>query len=504
MTIRRPSQAEIGQLAREADITLNDTELEDYAALVEGILDQLEDVQAFPEPESPPGDIEYGDRRPGYRPGRDEDPHNVWITRSRVRGADSGPLAGRTVGVKDTVSVAGVELTCGSHLLEGYVPTVDATIVSRLLEAGADIVGKTNMESFSFSSLSSISDFVTVENPAAPGRTAGGSSSGSGAAVAAGEVDIAIGTDQGGSVRMPASMCGIVGHKPTHGLVPYTGVFPIENTIDHVGPMATTVEDCAVALDAIAGADGLDPRQPDTVPTTDYTDALTGNIDGITVGVLTEGFEQDQRDEDVNAVVREAVADLESLGADVEEVSVPAHDRGPALWAAVGGFGGLQVLRQGGVGSLFDGWYNTELMEVFEKFRRARARDFPPTVKSMWLAWSYVERNYGPSLYGKAQNLTRELRAEYDAVLDSVDALAMPTVPVEPFEQDTDQDRVERIAESGLVPLGANTCPFNLTRHPALTVPCGTAGECPVGLMLVGDHFDDDTLLRIGDAYEST
>jgi amidase len=503
MTIRRPSKEELEELARDAGISLNEEELDDYTTLAAGILDQLEAVQEMPEPQFAPEEVRYDSRDPGYRPGDDEDPYNVWITKCDARGADSGPLAGKTVGLKDTISLAGVELTCGSHLLEGYVPTVDATVVRRLLDAGADIVGKTNMESFSFSSLSSISDFGTVRNPSAPGYIAGGSSSGSGAAVAAGEVDIAIGTDQGGSIRMPASMCGVVGIKPTWGLVPFTGVFPIDNTVDHVGPMASTVEECAETLEAITGPDGLDPRQPSSVSIDDYTSGLSQEIEDMTIAVLEEGFEQEQHDDEVNAVVWDTIAELETLGATVEEVSIDNHYRGPTLWSAIGGYGGLQVFRQGGMGSLFEGWYNTELMEVFEKFRKARARDFPPTVKAMWLAWAYTERQYGSSLYGKAQNLTRELRAEYDTVLEDADAIAMPTVPVKPFEIQEDQDRVERIAESGLVPLGANTCPFNLTHHPALSVPCGTMDDLPAGLMLVGSHFDDKKLLQIGHAFEN-
>ncbi len=503
MTIRRPSKAEIEGLAREAGIRLNESERDDYAELVDGILDQLESVQELQEPQGPGRDRTYGDRRPGYRPGDDEDPHNVWITKTRVRGATDGPLAGTTVGLKDAVDLAGVELTCGSHLLEGYVPTSDATIVTRLLDAGAEIRGKTNMESFSFSSLSSISDFGPVENPAAPGYTAGGSSSGSAAAVAAREVDVAIGTDQGGSIRMPSSMCGVVGLKPTWGLVPFTGVFPIEPTIDHVGPIARSVRDCARTLDVLAGRDGFDPRQPDALDPPSYTDSLDGGVEGATIAVLAEGFEQERSDADVNDVVRDAIADLAAAGATVEEVSVPEHVHGPELWAAVGGFGGLQVFRQGGVGPNFDGWYDTERMEVFEKFRRTRARDFPPTVKGMWLAWAYLEREYGTMLYGKAMNLARSLREAYDDVLADADAIVMPTVPVKPFEQRPDRNRVERIAESGLVPLGANTCPFNLTHHPALSVPCGSAGGRPVGLMLVGNQFDDESLLRIAHTYEN-
>jgi amidase len=504
MTIQRPTRAELRELAEQANIPLTEAELDDYRQLVDGVLAQLEQVQALPKPTSE-AEPEHGERTGGYRPNADEDTLNVWIRKCEVAGAESGPLAERTVGLKDNVCLAGVELTCGSHMLEGYVPDVDATVVRRLLAAGATIAGKTNMESFSFSSLSTISDFGPVQNPAAPRYIAGGSSSGSAAAVAAGETDLAIGTDQGGSVRMPASICGVVGIKPTYGLVPFTGIFPIENTVDHVGPIAGTVQEVAEALDVLAGRDELDARQPADLEPESYAAGLKSEAVDLDIVVLTEGFEQDTADEAVSAVAREAVADLNDQGASTIEVSVPPHRHGPELWTAIGGYGGHRVLQQGGVVTGSDGWYNTGLMQVFDKFARSGAgRDYPPTVKTTILAQSYLQRQYRPKLYGKAQNLVRQLRQRYDEILNDADVIAMPTVPVAPFEIDDEQSRIDRIVDSGLDPLGANTCPFNMTHHPAVTVPCGEADGLPVGLMLVGDHFDDATVLRAAASVEAT
>jgi amidase len=234
-------------------------------------------------------------------------------------------------------------------LFEGYVPEIDATIVTRLLNAGATITGKLNMESFAFSGSSDTSDFGTVTNPRAPEYIAGGSSSGSGAAVAAGEVDVAIGGDQGGSIRIQSSCCGIVGIKLTTGLVPYTGIFPIDSTLDHTGPMAE-------ALEVMAGTDGLDPRQPAGLDPDPYTDALVDDIEGTTVAVPKEGFDREESDPEVNATVRDAIETLESLGAETVEVSVPRHLDSLALWIAIAGYGGVQTLKQGGTGSLLDGW----------------------------------------------------------------------------------------------------------------------------------------------------
>lgn len=501
MTIRRPSEEELVEIAESAQIPLNEQEIDDYAELVAGTLDVLERMQEIPEPRFAPHEIEYPERRDVHRPEGAENPHNVWITKAEVEGADDGPLSGKTVGLKDNVSLAGVEMTNGSQLFEGYIPDVDATIVDRLLDAGATVKGKLNMESFAFSGSSDTSDFGTVTNPRAPEYIAGGSSSGSGAAPAAGEVDIAIGGDQGGSIRIPASCCGIVGIKPTTGLVPYTGIFPIDNSLDHTGPMAESVEDVARALEVMAGPDGLDPRQPAGLEADSYTDALVDDVEGMTVAVLEEGFEREESDSEVNATVRNAIETLESLGAETIEVSVPRHLDSLALWISIAGYGGVQVLKQGGLGSLYDGWYNTGLAKAYDKFRRSQGRDFPASVKATWLAIEYLDREYqGSALYGKGQNISLAMRESYDEILEAADVIAMPTIPIKPFEVDPDLSRVDRIGRS--LAIAKNTAPFDLTHHPAISVPCGTAGGRPVGLMFVGERFDEGSIFQAAYTYQ--
>jgi amidase len=488
-------------IASSIGISLDERELEDYAELVAETLDLLERIQEIPEPRFDPHDIAYPERRNVHRPAREDNPHNAWITKAHVDGGDGGPLSGTTIGLKDNIALAGVEMTNGSQLLEGYSPEIDATIVTRLLDAGATITGKLNMESFAFSGSSDTSDFGTVTNPRAPEYIAGGSSSGSGAAVAAGEVDIAIGGDQGGSIRIPSSCCGIVGIKPTTGLVPYTGIFPIDSTLDHTGPMAETVTEVAEALEVMAGADGLDPRQPADLDPDPYTDALVDAVEGTTVAVLAEGFDHEESDPEVNATVRDAIETLEALGAETVEVSVPRHRDSLALWIAIAGYGGVQMLKQGGTGSLLDGWYDTGLAKTYDKFRRSQARDFPDSVKATWLAIEYLDREYhGSALYGKCQNITRSMREAYDEILDEADVLTMPTVPIKPFEIDPGLSRVERISRSLVTSL--NTAPFDLTHHPAISVPCGTAGGRPVGRMFVGDRFDEPSVLRAAYTYQ--
>lgn len=501
MPIRRPSREELMEIAEGAGMPLNETELDEYAELVDGTLETVERIQDVPEPKFSPHETKYTDRTGAYRPDAEEDPHNIWVTKVEVQGADDGPLAGKTIGLKDHAALSGVEMTCGSQVMEGYVPPIDATIVERLLDAGGDITGKLNMESFAFSGSSDTSDFGTVSNPRAPGHIAGGSSSGSGAAPAADEVDIAIGGDQGGSIRIPASCCGIVGIKPTTGLVPYTGIFPIDNSLDHTGPMAKTVEDVATALEVMAGPDGLDPRQPRNLEADTYTDYLVDDPSDLTIAVLEEGFNREESDPEVNDTVREALDELEDMGAETFEASVPRYLDSLALWVAIAGQGGIQVLKQGGVGSLHDGWYDSHLAEAYSKFRQSDGRDFPASVKSTWLAMEYLNRQgKASSLYAKGQNITLQMREDLDRILNDADVIAMPTIPLKPYEIDPDLSRVERIGRS--LPIAKNTAPFDLTHHPAISVPCGTTDGLPVGLMFAGSRFADGDVIQAAYTWE--
>src|SRR5947207_2972610 len=256
-TVKTPTIQQIGQVAVELGFNFNDADLAAHlealgpAFAAYNILDQMPD-------ELPP--VSYP-RCPGRRPTSEENPHGAWYVKTEVPGGGSGKLAGKRIALKDNICLAGVPMMNGASTLEGYVPDVDATIVTRMLDAGGTILGKVHCEYFCFSGGSHTSAAGPVHNPRKMGYYAGGSSSGSAAVVAAGEVEMAIGGDQGGSIRIPAAYCGVYGLKPTHGLVPYTGVFPIENTLDHTGPMTAHVADNTLLADVLAGPAGLDPRQ---------------------------------------------------------------------------------------------------------------------------------------------------------------------------------------------------------------------------------------------------
>lgn len=494
--VRPPTPEEIREKAEEHHFELSEDEVADFA---EAISETLEGYERLDELAKPGPEIEYTDRDPGYEPDADEDPLNAFVRKCTVRGADSGPLAGYEVGLKDNVAVAGIEMTCGSKMFDGYVPSADATIVTRLLDAGATITGKLNMEDMAFSGSGELSATGPVLNPRNTEYIAGGSSSGSAAAVVDGDVDVAIGGDQGGSIRIPSSWSGAVGHKPTHSLVPYTGVAGLGRSFDHTGPMATSVEDCATVLEVIAGSDGRDPRQGE-VPTEPYTDALDESPQEVTVGVVKEGFGHEQSEPGVDETVREAIDHFADAGAEVTDVSIPMHLDGLPIWNGIAIEGTTATINGEGVGHHGRGWYDTQFMDSFGRSRRANAGDYLSTLKLTLVLGQYLSDEYRSHYYAKAQNLGRELAGRYDDALAAVDVLAMPTTPQTAHEQSDDLTRLE-VVERALNML-PNTAPFDVTGHPALSVPCGTADGLPVGLMFVGERFDDATALRAGYAFE--
>jgi amidase len=284
-TVKIPSIEQLREIAEELGFTFSDADL---AAHRESLLPSFEaynQLDRMPD-ELPP--VTYP-RLPGRRPLPEENRHGAWYVKTEIEGAASGKLKGKKVALKDNICLAGVPMMNGASTMEGYVPEIDATVVTRILDAGGTIAGKTVCEYFCFSGGSHTSASGPVHNPHRMGYSAGGSSSGSAAVVAAGEVPMALGGDQGGSIRIPASFCGIYGLKPTHGLVPYTGIMPIELTLDHTGPMTATVEDNALLLEVLAGPDGLDPRQYGAVAKP-YREALGRGAAGLKIAVLEEGF----------------------------------------------------------------------------------------------------------------------------------------------------------------------------------------------------------------------
>jgi amidase len=349
-----------------------------------------------------------------------------------------------------------------------------------------------------------MSAFGPIRNPHDDDYLAGGSSGGSAVAVVTGDVDIAVGTDQAGSLRTPASWSGCVGLKPTHGLVSFRGAAPLGHSFDHVGPMAASVDDVALALDAMVGADPHDPRQPADVPTAPvYADAVDGGVEGLTIGLLSEGFEFDGGEAAVEEGVRAAVDRLGGLGAEVRELSIPWHVDGFFVWLAVENEAAAALWDAECTGYFVGGRYDTHFARAFAAARRARGDDFAPTVKLKCMLGRYLKERFHGHYHGLAQNLRPELTAAYDEALETVDLLAMPTTPMTAFERAADVDRVELVNRAqGKEGRTRNTMPFDMSGHPAISVPCGTADGLPIGLMLVGRHFDEETVLRAAAAFE--
>lgn len=440
-------------------------------------------------------------RTPGRRPDPAENPFGAWAVLTDIRGASEGPLAGRRIAIKDNTAIAGVPMMNGASVLEGYVPDGDATIVSRILDAGGHIVGKSVCEYFSFAGGSATSATGPVISPRNPGHTPGGSSTGSAALLANGDVDLAIGADQAGSIRIPASFSGIVGLKPTYGLVPYTGIMGLDYTIDHVGPMARTVADCALLLEVIAGQDGIDGRQRN-VRVERYSEETRKGLAGLRIGLVREGFGLPESDPDTDEAVRAAAAKLARSGAIVEEISIPWHLNGFALWGAIANEGSFHTLMRGhGTGYLTNEAYSLALSTALSGLKN-RANEMPATVKLAMLMGYHADLHYQGRFYAKAQNLRRRLTREYDFALKHFDLLLMPTLPFPTLPIPSDNASIGEVIGHSWSML-ANTSPFDLTGHPAISVPCGTSNDKPVGLMLIGRHFEDGTVLRGAAGWEA-
>ncbi len=373
MPLPAPDHDALAALADGYGLGLSAADVDEYAPVVAGLLSSWDVVEELYEADAP-----TAPERGWSRPAAADNPYNAWYVTASITETGEGPLAGRTVAVKDNTAVAGIPMTNGSATVEGFVPSLDATIVRRMLEAGATIAGKAVCEDLCFAGSSITASTGHVENPWDTARSAGGSSGGSGALVASGAVDMATGGDQGGSIRIPASNCGLVGHKPTWGLVPYTGAFPIEFTIDHVGPITRTVADAALMLSVIAGRDGHDPRQPADLVVDDYLGALGQGGRGLRVGVLREGFGLPESEPAVDDAVRQAITAMSDAGMDVREVSVPWHLYGPKIWDVIATEGATsQMVENFGYGLNWKGLYDPEVMDHFGARWREDGSGFP-------------------------------------------------------------------------------------------------------------------------------
>src|SRR5919206_527946 len=503
------TRSQVEQVARRWSLSFDQQEADALLDAVEGVRAAYARVAALAESSLP---STHPLPAQPVLPGGD--PYNAWLWRlPAAESSADGVLSGRRLVVKDCIAVAGVPMTLGGSLLKDYVSPIDATAVARARgggapgggEAGATVVGTAVCEDLCWSGSSFTSVTGAVRNPYDTERSSGGSTSGCAVLVAIGEADLALGTDQGGSVRNPAAWAGVCGLKPTFGLVPYTGAFPFEFTLDHIGLLAREASDIADLLDVVAGATQTDPRQSHlpALPGS-YSETLTQGLSGLRIGVVQEGFAwPDISDPETDDACRRAARELESLGAVVEDVSVPMHRYANDLHVPVASEGSLAtVFEQNSQGSNRLGYYDAELARAFSGALRTSADRLPLNAKISLVAGSLLREATGSSVLAQAENLRSILRQQYDQILKDFDVLVMPSVPMPAHA--LPPARVSPVEHNRIsFEMHRNNCAMNLTGHPAISVPCGLVRNLPVGLLVVGRHFDERTVLRVAHQYQS-
>ena len=411
----------------------------------------------------------------------------------RLARGDGTPLTGIPMALKDILSTEGITTTCGSRILEGYVPQYSATVVNRLYEVGAVLLGKTNMDEFAMGSSNENSAFRPVSNPWSLDRVPGGSSGGSAAAVAAGEAFYALGTDTGGSIRQPAAFTGVVGLKPTYGRVSRYGLVAFASSLDQIGPLARSVEDAALVLGAIAGHDPLDSTAL-KAPVPDYTAGLTGDVRDLRLGIPSEYFAEGM-DPDVARVIDDALQVLRDLGASIQEVSLPHTEHALSTYYIISPAEAMANLAR------YDGVrYGLQEpgTDIWEMYANTRKAGFGAEVKRRILLGTYaLSAGYYDAYYLKAQRVRTLVRRDFESAFAQVDALIAPTTPTVAF----------RLGEKTSDPLSmylsdVYTVPINIAGICAVSIPAGLAHGLPVGLQILGRPLGEETILRVAHAFE--
>ncbi len=415
--------------------------------------------------------------------------------RARKNG-DERPLLGVPLAIKDVFSTRGVETTCGSKILQGYCPVFSATVVERLESAGMVMLGKTNMDEFAMGSSTENSAYAVARNPWDRERVPGGSSGGSAAAISAGLCAGALGSDTGGSIRQPGAYCGIAALKPSYGRVSRYGLIAFGSSLDCPGPMAQTVEDVARLLQVIAGHDPLDSTtMPVDVP--DYVAGLTEDVKGLRIGVPKEYFIEGMQPE-VELAVRAAIAHLESLGAQIVEISLPHTDYSvPVYYLIAPAEASANLARYDGVRY----GLRVDKGEMWPTYKATRGQGFGAEVKRRIMLGTYaLSAGYYDAYYGKAQQVRTLIKRDFDEAFQQVDVIAAPIAPTTAFKiGENVNDPIKMYLEDVF------TIPASLAGIPGLSVPCGfDSDHLPIGLQLIGPAFREDVVLRAGHAYEQT
>jgi aspartyl-tRNA(Asn)/glutamyl-tRNA(Gln) amidotransferase subunit A len=406
-----------------------------------------------------------------------------------------GLLAGIPVGIKDNMCTKGIRTTCGSKILENFVPPYESTVTQKLAEAGAITVGKTNLDEFAMGSSTENSAYQVTANPWDLSRVPGGSSGGSAAAVAADECVVALGSDTGGSIRQPASFCGVVGLKPTYGLVSRFGLVAYGSSLDQIGPFGRSVEDTAILMQAIAGYDAKDSTSL-SVSIPDYTQSLKTDLKGLKIGVITETLGEGL-DGEVAEAVNKAIETLRDLGAEIQEVSCPRFGYGlPAYYIIAPSEASANLARYDGVKY---GLRTDDPENLMDMYTKTRAGGFGAEVKRRIMVGTYaLSAGYYDAYYLKAQKVRTLIKQDFDEAFTKVDVLLSPTSPTTAFKAGEKTDDPLSMYLSDLM-----TISVNLAGLPGLSLPCGFDRQnLPIGLQLIGKVLREDQLFHIGYAYE--
>ncbi len=410
-------------------------------------------------------------------------------------GESIGLLAGIPTGIKDNLCTKGIPTTCGSYILKNFVPPYESTVTQKLAAAGAVMVGKTNLDEFAMGSSTENSAYQVTANPWDITRVPGGSSGGSAAAVAANECVVALGSDTGGSIRQPASFCGVVGLKPTYGLVSRFGLVAYASSLDQIGPFGRTVEDAAILLGAIAGHDPKDSTSLD-VKIPDYTQFLIPDLKGRKVGVITETFGEGL-DSVVAEAVQKAIQQLKNLGAEIQEISCPRFRYGlPTYYVIAPSEASANLARYDGVKY---GFRSEEAESLLSMYTQTRAQGFGAEVKRRIMIGTYaLSAGYYDAYYLKAQKVRTLIKQDFEKAFESVDVLVCPTAPTTAFKAGEKTSDPISMYLSDLM-----TIPVNLAGLPGLSLPCGfDAQGLPIGLQMIGNVLREDLVLQAAYAYE--
>ena len=414
----------------------------------------------------------------------------------RIAAGDATPLTGIPVVIKDNMCTRGVLTSCSSKMLQNFVPPYDAAVVERLKDSGAVVVGKANMDEFAMGSSTENSALFATRNPWQLECVPGGSSGGSAASVVAGETVYALGSDTGGSIRQPAGFCSVVGLKPTYGRVSRYGLVAFASSLDQIGPLTQDVTDCALVLNAIAGYDNRDSTSV-PLPVPDYTRCLTGDLNGLTIGVPEEYFVEGMQPE-VAGAIKKAVSQMEKLGARVDwEVSLPHTPHALAVYYIIApSEASANLARYDGVKYGF----SYRASNMWESMEKTREHGFGPEVKRRIMLGTYaLSAGYYDAYYLKAQKVRTLIRREFDRAFEKYDVLVTPTSPSVPF-------RIGEKVDDPLQMYLSDVCtlPINIAGLPGMSLPAGFADGLPIGMQIIGKPFGEETMLKVAYAYEQS